>query len=78
MVKLGALLAEDDVQAISLWNTSATVLRDLFDGHAPPFEAALAAFDFAAADALLRRRWRAWTIRIDRTARTTRTTPAPR
>lgn len=54
VAKLGALLAEDDVQAISLWNTSATVLRDLFDGHAAPFEAALAAFDFAAADALLR------------------------
>jgi hemerythrin-like metal-binding protein len=47
--RLAALLAEDDVQAIPLWHESAASLRPLLHGLAEAFEAALAAYDFAAA-----------------------------
>ena len=51
--RIAQLLADDDVQAIPLWHESAAHLRDAFDGRAEPFESALAAYDFAAAHALL-------------------------
>ncbi|TXG88766.1 MAG: bacteriohemerythrin [Rhodocyclaceae bacterium] len=51
--RIAQLLADDDVQAIPLWHESAAQLRDAFDGRAEPFESALAAYDFAAAHALL-------------------------
>ncbi|MBI2309245.1 MAG: bacteriohemerythrin [Rhodocyclales bacterium] len=51
--RLAALLADDDVQAIALWHESAESLAGLFDRQRPPFEAALTAYDFAAAHALL-------------------------
>ena len=51
--RLAALLADDDVQAVPLWHESASSLREAFDGRVAPFEAALNAYDFAAAHALL-------------------------
>jgi hypothetical protein len=36
-----------------LWNEFSEQLRDAFDGNVGAFEAALAAYDFAAAHALL-------------------------
>jgi hypothetical protein len=51
--RLATLLADDDVQALSLWHESAVDLRAAFNGRATPFEAALIAYDFAAAHALL-------------------------
>ena len=51
--RLAELLAEDDVMAVTLWNESASDLRVAFNGRAAPFEGALAAYDFAAAHALL-------------------------
>jgi hemerythrin-like metal-binding protein len=51
--RIAELLADDDVQAIPLWNEFSEQLRDAFDGNVGAFEAALAAYDFAAAHALL-------------------------
>lgn len=51
--RLASLLADDDVQALPLWHESASTLREAFDGRVAPFEAALNAYDFAAAHALL-------------------------
>ncbi|MFC5301403.1 bacteriohemerythrin [Azospira restricta] len=51
--RLAALLADDDVQAVALWHECAEALAGHFDRQRAPFEAALAAYDFAAAHALL-------------------------
>jgi hemerythrin-like metal-binding protein len=51
--RLATLLADDDVQVIPLWHESAWQLREALDGLAAHFESALAAYDFAAAHALL-------------------------
>ncbi len=53
LARLSSLLADDDAAAITLWHEMADSLRDAFDGRAAPFESALAAWDFAAAHALL-------------------------
>lgn len=53
LTRLSALLADDDASAITLWHEMADSLRTAFDGRAAPFESALAAWDFAAAHALL-------------------------
>lgn len=53
LARLAALLADDDAAALSLWHEMADSLRGAFDGRATPFESALAAWDFAAAHALL-------------------------
>ncbi|MCP5268935.1 MAG: bacteriohemerythrin [Zoogloeaceae bacterium] len=53
LYRLAALLAEDDVVAISLWNESAQELQAYLGQQAAAFKAALTAYDFAAAHALL-------------------------
>ncbi len=53
LARLSSLLADDDAAAITLWHEMADSLRGAFDGRAAPFESALAAWDFAAAHALL-------------------------
>ncbi len=52
--RIAALLADDDVQAIPLWREFANRLSAHLDRQLPSFEAALTAYDFAAAHALLR------------------------
>ncbi|MFA7293255.1 MAG: bacteriohemerythrin [Rhodocyclaceae bacterium] len=51
--RLAELLADDDVMAITLWHESSAELQAVFNGRVAPFEAALTAYDFAAAHALL-------------------------
>ncbi|HEX5803740.1 MAG TPA: bacteriohemerythrin [Azospira sp.] len=51
--RLADLLADDDVQAITLWHESAATLAPHFDKQLKAFDAALTAYDFAAAHALL-------------------------
>jgi len=53
MQRLADLLADDDVQAITLWNEFSTRLESLFGRQLDALRAALAAYDFAAARALL-------------------------
>lgn len=52
--RIAALLADDDVRSITLWRECAGRLSPRLDRQLAPFEAALAAYDFAAAHALLR------------------------
>jgi hemerythrin-like metal-binding protein len=53
LARLAELLADDDVMAITLWHESSARLLPVFNGRLTPFEAALTAYDFAAAHALL-------------------------
>jgi hemerythrin-like metal-binding protein len=51
--RIAGLLADDDVQAIALWNESSERLGRFFAGRLKAFDAALTAYDLAAAHAML-------------------------